>query len=217
MRSFQPRSKLQNERLITRLQGGLPGAPSFVDGIWYDATNPPSSALKYSENYHIFADRIEPRGGSKQWSAALLPSLRGRSTNEDSTAYSITKSGTTVTKTVGTNFAAADVGRYIVWDDGAHERIVAVLSTTEVTVEDSTAHAASTAGWVRDPVNLLAFHEGRKKLVLQMGTKLYVLDPRKGSFTASRASTTVTATTPIFAAGDVGHTITFGDGTTAKI
>jgi len=168
MRQFQPHSRKQNERLITRKQGNMEDAPSFAGGVFDDLANPPSNGLKYSENYHVYGDRLEPRGGSKKWSTITLPPLVGR------TGYSLSKSGTTVTKTAGTNFSAADVGNYVVHDDGAHERITAYIGATQVTVEDSAAHAASTAAWVRGPVFMLDYHEGKKKVFLQIDTRLFV-------------------------------------------
>lgn len=137
----------------------------------------PARGVHKAINYRVYPDKILARPGSKRWSDVVFPYLPGR------TGYSFTKSGTTVTKTVGTNFSAADVGNYIVHDDGTHERIEQYLTVNSVRVSTSTAHAASTAGWVRGPKNAWLFHKKTKLVVLFIDTRIYYSDVTLASWT----------------------------------
>lgn len=175
MRNFNPKTTQDNKRSITRVQEGF-GAGMFDD---IPAHKIPVNGVKYSTNYHLHGDRGEPRGGNRLWgdwenstAHAALPSLPGR------TGYSLTKSGTTVTKTVGTSFTAADVGNYIVYDDGVRERIDAYISATQVTMAVSTAHAASTAAYVMGPVNCIKFHKRTGKVVMHIDTRIFISSDR---------------------------------------
>lgn len=163
--NFDPQTRQFNERKITRRQEGFGGGA--YDDI--PGSQIPENGVKYSKNYLLFKDRAEPRGGSKRWATTTLPALSGR------TGYSLTKSGTTVTKTVGTDFSEEDIGSYIVYDDGKHEQITAYISTTQVTVDGTTAHAASTAAWMRGNYEY-RFHFGKSKILLHIDTRLFVAD-----------------------------------------
>jgi hypothetical protein len=78
-----------------------------------------------------------------------------------------------VTKTVGTNFSAADVGNWIVYDDGDHERISAYISTSQVTVETTTVRTASTAAFLHGPKNAKIFHKKKKIHILFIDSRLF--------------------------------------------
>lgn len=67
----------------------------------------------------------------------------------NSSAYTASKSTTTITATVGT-FSAADVGKYFIWGDtgGTTDKITGYTDSTHVTVADS-ATIASQTGYVR--------------------------------------------------------------------
>ena len=168
MRNFLQQTEDFNDRLIKRKQGNMPNVPSFAGGMQEDIANPRSTALRSLEDYLCFADRLEGRGGSKVWSNTALPALVGR------TGYSLSKSATTVTKTAGTDFAESDVGNYIVYDDGKHERISAFISATQVTVDRSTAHVASTAAWLHGAVNMVAKHRKNNRIIIQIDTRLFI-------------------------------------------
>lgn len=173
MRNFAPQSKHFNERKITRRQ------ESFAAGVFNDiaASKVPNDGLFYAENYDVHPDRLQSRAGNKRWSNTALPSLVGR------TGYSLTKTGTTVTKTVGTDFTSADVGNYIVYDDGEHERISDYLNASQVTVEGTDTHDPSTAAYVRGPVNCLYQHGASNKILLHIDTRLfYAADPSISSW-----------------------------------
>lgn len=168
MRNFEPHTIQQDERKISRIQGDIRGASDFSAGAFKDlpASSIPANAVHQSQNYIIFAKRVIPRSGTQRWSDTTLPALR--------TGYSVTKSGETVTATVGANFVAADVGRYVVYDDGVHERIKAYVSTTVIRVEGTTAHAASTAAWIHGQPNGYYSHKRKRSVVMQLGNLLYV-------------------------------------------
>lgn len=166
---FSPKTRQFSEREITRLQ------TNFSDGMIRDITNISDKAVADLQNVTNYGDYLEGRGGTRLWgdygtftASATLPALTGR------TGYSITKSGTTVTKTTGTTFTSADIGNYIVYDDGKHERIIAVPTNSTVTVDTSTAHAASTAAWMRAQINGLFFHKTLNKVILHIGEEVYV-------------------------------------------
>jgi len=168
MRNFAPQTVQFNERAVGRRQGDFDGAPDFGAGAFKDlhGSAVPANGVHHSENYKIFNKRCIPRDGTQKWSDTLIPSLR--------TGYSVTKSGYIVTATVGANFTVADVGRYIRYDDGAFERIAAVIDTTHVRVEGTTTHAASTAAAIYDKPNGHEFHWRRRKIVLHIGARLFV-------------------------------------------
>lgn len=124
-------------------------------------------SLHIAQNYRVFPWGAISRGGSQRIHDIPLPYLPGR------TGYSLTKSGTTVTKTAGTDFSADDVGNYIVYDDGKHERIETYIGTTQVTVAKTDAHAASTSAYVRGPKNARIFHEKKRIHILFIDTRLF--------------------------------------------
>lgn len=131
----------------------------------------PSNGVHKLYNYRAKKSGLEARGGTKLWSETALPVLVGR------TGYSLTKTGSTVTKTVGENFTSDDVGNYIVYDDGVHERISAFISTTQVTVDVTTVHAASTNAYVRGPINgPIVYHEKQGMYVLFIDRRLFYSD-----------------------------------------
>jgi len=179
MRDFLPQTRDFNERGVTRPQGDLPNAPSFVGGVFNDLplTNIPTNGLFWAENYRVYKERIEARTGCKEWSTLTLPSLSGR------TGYSVTKSGTTVTKTAGTDFSPEDIGNFIVYDDGKREKITSYTDPDTVVVEKSTAHAASTAAYITGPENGVKQHRKTKRVILHVGYKIYWANASLDSWT----------------------------------
>lgn len=166
MRNFAPRSILQNEAVVQREQPK--GAP-FAAGVMNDlpASEVPNNGIAYSSGYIPRIFGLEAAGGVKKYSDAVLPGLSGR------TGYSLQKSGSTVVKTVGVDFAVSDVGNFIVYDDGIQERITAFTSATTVTVENNDVHAASTAAWIHGPVNATYYHRSTGKVLLHIDTRLF--------------------------------------------
>lgn len=167
-KNFSKRSTLQNQWLFTRKQGDLPDAPGFQGGMVADRPVTPTNAVRYLANFENRSRHLVGRSGSQLWSATNLPGLPWR------TGYAWTKTGFVVTKTAGTNWTSGDVGNYLVHDDGAHERIEERLSPTSVRVHSDAARAASTAAWMRGPVNGTYVHKTEKKLVLHIDTRVFV-------------------------------------------
>ena len=172
-RNFAPKTIYQDQREIVRSQPPSGSSKPFADGAFQDLDGAlvPANGVHKLYNYRAKRNGLEARGGTKLWSETALPVLEGR------TGYSLTKTGSTVTKTVGEDFVAQDVGNYIVYDDGAHERISAFISTTQVIVEVSTAHTASTSAYVRGPINgPLIYHENQGIYVLFIDRRLFYSD-----------------------------------------
>jgi len=169
MRNFTKRTEDFNNRLIRRKQGNMDNAPGFGGGMREDIADPSANALRSIEDYLCFDDRLEGRSGSKVWSDTKLPELVGR------TGYSVTKSGTTVTAETEI-FDESDVGNYIVYNDGKHERIIEYTSTTVVEVDRSDAHADSDAAWLHGPVNMLAKHRAQSRIIIQIDTRFFISD-----------------------------------------
>lgn len=172
-RNFQPKTIYQDQREIVRSQPPTGQIKPFAEGAFQDLDGAlvPANGVHKLYNYRAKRNGLEARGGTKLWSETAFPALVGR------TGYSLTKVGSSVTKTVGTDFSADDVGNYIVYDDGMHERISAYVSTTEVTVEVTTAHAASTSAYVRGPLNApIVYHEKQEMFVLFIDRRLFYSD-----------------------------------------
>lgn len=91
-----------------------------------------------------------------------------------STEYTASKSGTTITKTAGTNFTSDLIGHYFAWYDGTRDLIDAVPSTTTLTVRSSGTVASATKGKIQMPINGSMFHRGLNKLVFHLGNRIYV-------------------------------------------
>lgn len=172
-RNFAPKTIYQNQREIVRYQPPAGSTQPFANGAFQDLDGAlvPSNGVHKLYNYRAKRNGLETRGGTKLWTTTSVPSLPGRD------GYSLTKTGSTVTKTVGENFSADDVGYYIVYDDGVHERISAYISTTQVTVDTDTVHAASTSAFIHGPINApIIYHESQEKYVLFIDRRLFYSD-----------------------------------------
>ena len=172
-RNFSPKTIYENQRDIVRSQPPTGSSKPFADGAFQDLDGAlvPSNGVHKLYNYRAKRNGLEARGGTKLWSTTALPSMVGR------TGYSLTKSGYTVTKTVGENFSADDVGNYVVYDDGVHERISAYLTLTSVLVEVDTVHSASINAYIRGPINgPILYHEKQEMFVLFIDRRLFYSD-----------------------------------------
>lgn len=83
---------------------------------------------------YTYADKIiaglDPFAGSPISSDFLI-------FDETVDVWTASKSGTTVTKTIGPDFTASDVGKYIFWSSGTIDLITAFIGATQVTVATS--------------------------------------------------------------------------------
>lgn len=172
-RNFSPKTIYQDQREIVRYQPPSGSTYPFSSGAFQDIDGAlvPSNGVHKLYNYRAKITGLEARGGTKLWSETQLPALEGR------TGYSLTKTGNEVTKTVGDNFVSSDVGNYIVYDDGTHERIAAYSSPTVVIVDTTTTHAASINAYMRGPINApIVYHEKQGMYVLFIDTRLFYSD-----------------------------------------
>jgi hypothetical protein len=166
---FQPRSRLENEVKITKNQN------DFSAGMIQDvpASLIPEQGLAELDNIIDYGDRLTTRTGTKQWSTTILPSLR--------TGYNVTSTVTGTTRTVvwvsGTTFTADDIGNFFVFADGTHERIRTNADTHTITTEtDVTTAKNTTTGYIRGAINCIYYHKVLKKIVILIGTKIYISD-----------------------------------------
>ncbi len=172
-RNFSPKTIYQDQREIVRYQPPSGQSKPFADGAFQDLDGAlvPANGVHKLYNYRAKRNGLEARGGTKLWSETALPEMVGR------TGYSLTKTGNTVTKTVGEDFTVDDVGNYVVYDDGTHERISAYISAVSVTVDVDTVHSASTNAYIRGPINApILYHEKKVMYVLFIDRRLFYSD-----------------------------------------
>lgn len=172
-RNFSPKTIYQDQREIVRYQPPSGQSKPFADGAFQDLDGAlvPANGVHKLYNYRAKRNGLEARGGTRLWSSTALPELEGR------TGYSISKDGTTITKTVGDDFIADDVGCYIVHDDGVQECIAAVVSGTQAIVENAVEHEASTNAYLRGPINSpLLYHEQKEMYVLFIDRRIFYSD-----------------------------------------
>lgn len=173
-KSFSPHSRQQDERLITRYQ------KDFSAGMFDDipASSIPDDGVAYLKNFDNYGDRLVGRSGCKEWGdyGSLTPcaDLPSYATGIDSES---TASGNirTVIINSGYSFTADDIGSYFVHDDGTHERILSVTSTTEINTRSiDSSDKTSSAAWLRGQVNGMYFHKFLKKIILHIGSEIYI-------------------------------------------
>lgn len=165
MRNFTPQTQQFSERPITRDRRSF-GGGAFDD---ISPSKIPSNGVKWLENLLAYEDRQETRGGSKRWGGDTAVTYQ---IPRFLTGLSITKSGSTISSAAA--FVGVTAGMFVHYDDGGYDLIISVTSTSACIVDSATAHAASTAAWINEPVFGLAYHTGKNVLVLQCGSKLYV-------------------------------------------
>lgn len=164
MRNFLPRSRAFNERTMVKKQ------TSFENGAFDDLITIPNTAVKYAENYILFDDHATPRGGSKRISNTTLPVISGR------TGYSLSKTGSTVTKTAGSDFTPFDIGNFIVHDSGLNDLIIGFTDRFTVTVNSSTVAAPSTNASVRGNVWQHEYHQTKEKIIIHIDYRVFITD-----------------------------------------
>ncbi len=169
-RNFNPRTIYENQREIRRAQPvNSSDKYPFNQGAFQDLDPSliPDDALHEIKNYRCHKWGLLARGGSQRLHNVSLPPLPGR------TGYSLTKSENVVTKTVGANFLPEDIGNYVVYDDGTHERIIDYISTSQVVVSANTPHSPSTNAYIRGQKNARLFHEKKRVHILHIDTRLF--------------------------------------------
>ena len=169
-RQFSPATKQFDERQITRVQ------KQFI-GMYEDIPIVPENGLRVADNYRSFKDSLEPRLGSIKWSDVQIPAWK--------TGITMTKAATPS----GNGFYAVEIspytpyaynlnyiGAFIRWPDGSVEKVVASDGLLSVYVEESAQHAATDVGEIVAPFCGWMYHQGRKRIVLQLGYDFYVAD-----------------------------------------
>lgn len=183
--NFDPKSVYQQERRIARKQTDH-SAGMFLDG---PAHSVPQNGVRELKNF-TNKGYLEGRGGCKRWSDVHLPNLFN-SSGVERNYYTATKSGSVITVTAGGDFTASDIGNFFVWKDGISTgidrlyRIDAVnVGAQTLTVNESTIAATSTSGCAcMGPVNAINTHKTLQKIVLLIGTKIYVSDTTISAWT----------------------------------
>lgn len=176
---FQPRSRQEDERGITRVQR------SFNSGVYTDipSSNIPEDGLAYLKNFKNLGYNLVARTGSKEWgngdtytASAALPYI----VTGINFYYYIEGNNRicSVDYANGYSFTSDDVGNWIVFSDGTHEKIITVTSSTSITTrteEDETVESVySSSCSVRGQVNSLYFHKLLKKIILHIGEEIYI-------------------------------------------
>jgi len=164
---FGPRSKKQSDREIYRDQ------ISFAKGM---ISGPPASKLPDDAIARIYNGICYPQWAQGRYAAELyteidLPALAGR------TRLTGTQVGTTLTSP-DAEFTEDDVTNIWVWNDDINNEIVEYLSPSQVRLRDSASKSGSPC-WMHGPLNGRGFHQGKKKLVIQLRDDLYVANDLK--------------------------------------
>ena len=130
------------------------------------ATEVPPGGLVNTENLLLYGSTAQVRSGDEIHVATALPT--------DATqpfSSGIAKSATSVTHS-GNGFVAADVGKYLIWDDNTTSMIVVFVGAGEVTVDDSTAQS-DTDVTIRSQIWGHIWHEKSRKIFMHIGTRLF--------------------------------------------
>lgn len=175
---FSPRSRRFDEREIHRIQ------QSFEAGMFSEqstANKIPQNGVAYLSDFINKGNELSGRGGSKLWSTTALPNLRdsGYTTGTDTVSSNVRTIA--ISWTTGRAITSADLGNWIVWPDGDHEKILS-FSSTGATSATITTYARNTAVkgamsatvGIRGKVNLFYRHKKQNKIVLHIDTRLYV-------------------------------------------
>ena len=175
--TYSPRTRQQDERPIIRYQ------TDFSAGMMRDvpASTIPENGLSDLKNMKNMGTYLPSRKGSRVWGdyatytrCAELPRLF----TGIAIAYSVVEGNERYnTVTGGYAFTSADVDRYLIHDDGTHERIVRVESESLIiTITESDDNKASSNAGIREQINGLFYHEVKRNVVLMIGNSLYVAD-----------------------------------------
>lgn len=132
-----------------------------------------NNSLADSVNVLPYDSRIEVRHGTKSpTSSSDLPFTTGR---QD---YEASKASFTITKTVGQDFTADDVGSYFVWPGNGVDLIRSFVDANNVLAasDDAQGPTGVEKGKIRGRINGKFFHKQKKRSYLHMGTEVYFAD-----------------------------------------
>lgn len=175
MKDFSPKSRAQDEREIVRIQ------KDFSSGMFMDipATNIPDNGVAYLKNITNKGNELVGRSGSRKWGNyatgtphAPLPSF--------ATGITATSTSTGTVRTItttGYTFTSSNIGDFFVHDNGIHEIITNVTSASIIVTQTSSADSySSSAAWLHHQLNGQYFHKYLKKIIIQLGSDLYISD-----------------------------------------
>jgi hypothetical protein len=171
-------------------------ATSFTSGELYVANG--SSALVVGDIFQVYGENdwtgaemttakgAAPRKGDlfkvsnvTPSSEAVLylgnirnPALPGYG-DTPATEFTASKSGTTITATVGT-FDTTLVGCYFAWYDGTRDLITGWINSTAVKVKSTGTHASASKGVIHATMNASLLHKGVNRIVALFGRRIYV-------------------------------------------
>lgn len=160
---FKGRSKRQDQTIEPVTQH------NFSRGLIKNAPHDdlPEGAVAGIRNAHCFPTECQPRLGTRLLDYTP-PAIEGR------TGYTATKDGTVIT---AEDFSEADVSNYWVWpDDEIHDEIIEYISATQVRVHRYGDKAATGGCWMHGRLNLMEYHNSKRKVVVQWGQVVYIAD-----------------------------------------
>lgn len=174
-KSFRPMSRQEAERSITREQR------DFSAGVFKDipGTSIPDNGIAELKNFINKGSELVGRSGSKMWgdystgiAHASLP------TTVDNILIVSLETGSdnrTVT-TSGYVWSEDNVGDFIVYENDINEKIINFIDENNVVTQISTDETMLDIGTIsiRKQLNGIYFHNSLKKIVIQLGSDIYV-------------------------------------------
>lgn len=141
-----------------------------------DARDVPAGGVANLVNMRGYRNRAEGRLGTRLFSSTAIPQT---SLLDPSLSWTASKSGTTITASVGSDFLSTYEGYFFRWPDatgapGNDEYITGITDTTNLDVANSSTVAATAACSIRGPINGTYFDKIHKKVYAHFGTDLWV-------------------------------------------
>jgi hypothetical protein len=172
--TFTPHSRQEDEREVVRAQN------DFSSGVYKDipASEIPDDGIADLKNMRCLGPYLEGRPGSKVWGdystfteSATLPVF-----TEQLSSTSTVVGNTRTIEVYSQPIEDVEVGDYYIYGDGTHERIINVISDTVIQTRTETADNKSSSynASIRHKVNGIFFHSYSRRVILVMGTEIYI-------------------------------------------
>jgi hypothetical protein len=172
--TFTPHSRQEDEREVVRAQN------DFSSGVYKDipASEIPDDGIADLKNMRCLGPYLEGRPGSKVWGdystfteSATLPVF-----TEQLSSTSTVVGNTRTIEVYSQPIEDVEVGDYYIHGDGTHERIINVISDTVIQTRTETADNKSSSynASIRHKVNGIFFHSYSRRVILVMGTEIYI-------------------------------------------
>lgn len=174
-KSFRPMSRQEAERFITREQR------DFSAGVFKDipGTSIPDNGIAELKNFINKGSELVSRSGSKRWGDystgvphAALPTIV-----DDILIVSLVANADNRTVTTsGYVWSEDNIGDFIVYENGINEKIINFIDENNVVTQISTDETILDIGTIsiRKQLNGIYFHNSLKKIVIQLGSDIYV-------------------------------------------